>query len=278
MEQVKQQMKNIENQAEARERDESSRLSIEKLDRERQEDIKRLESKRLESQSVSVQPNADYLLTELAKRGREMFQFENREEAAKFVQLAQLRERGVEKGLAPEIINAQAQQLGLITAPTTTANADPVDPSIPSYARGYANSYRAREASATQRAIPAGAAGGWASNMVNAAEAQRRAAAAEQVAQLANSTVEHSAPQSPAANQEASAQTVYEAKLQQSLNNAIGLYGFLSDENSQGFKRVLEICELLKANKDPLLDDPDKPMIITQMVARELRIAPKASN
>jgi len=56
---------------------------------------------------------------------------------------------------------------------------------------------------------------------------------------------------------------------------ATDLYAFASDQNSVGGKRMIEIEDALEATRDPLFHDPNKPLIIAQMVAAELRIAPK---
>ena len=39
---------------------------------------------------------------------------------------------------------------------------------------------------------------------------------------------------------------------------------------------MVEIEQLLEETNDPLYRDPNKPLIVAQMAARELRIAPKA--
>lgn len=54
------------------------------------------------------------------------------------------------------------------------------------------------------------------------------------------------------------------------------LYAFASDANSPGGKRMLEIERQLQENNDPLYYSPDKPLVVAQMVAAELKIAPKA--
>lgn len=53
------------------------------------------------------------------------------------------------------------------------------------------------------------------------------------------------------------------------------LYDFASQPESEGAKRMVEIENELEANNDPLYFDPEKPLIIAQMVAKELKIAPK---
>lgn len=56
---------------------------------------------------------------------------------------------------------------------------------------------------------------------------------------------------------------------------AIELYEFAGKPDSEGAKRMIEIEEALKENDDPLFHSPDKPLRIAQMVAAELKIAPR---
>lgn len=84
------------------------------------------------------------------------------------------------------------------------------------------------------------------------------------------STVEREADQREA--QEASA---YDSAFTSSEARAVDLYDFASKPESEGGKRMLEIEGILRANGDPLYSSPDKPLRIAQMVAAELRIAPK---
>lgn len=84
------------------------------------------------------------------------------------------------------------------------------------------------------------------------------------------STVEKEADQRQV--QEASA---YESAFTASESRASELYDFASKPDSDGGKRMVEIDNLLKANGDPLYNSPDKPLRVAQMVATELRIAPK---
>lgn len=53
------------------------------------------------------------------------------------------------------------------------------------------------------------------------------------------------------------------------------LYAFAADQESPGFKRMLEIEADLKANKDPLYFSADKPLVLAQMAAKELSIPPR---
>lgn len=135
----------------------------------------------------------------IVSRGRKPSEFADEQEASNFDRLATITEEGVKAGLAPEDIAMQAQQLGISTGPLAGETVSPAyDPTVPAYARGYAESFKAREADAARRAIPAGAAGGWASNLVNAAEAAQaaEAQAMQAPAPLANATVGQ-APEAP---------------------------------------------------------------------------------
>ncbi len=76
--------------------------------------------------------------------------------------------------------------------------------------------------------------------------------------------------------QRAKKAAAYEAAFSVSDAKAVELYDFASDPNSEGSKRMLEIDDALKANGDPLYNDPNKPLIIAQMVAKEMRIPPKS--
>jgi hypothetical protein len=74
---------------------------------------------------------------------------------------------------------------------------------------------------------------------------------------------------------ETQAAATYDEGFTKSEKQAVDLYPFAADPNSEGGKRMLEIEESLKATRDPLYADPEKPLIIAQMVAKELRIAPR---
>jgi hypothetical protein len=79
------------------------------------------------------------------------------------------------------------------------------------------------------------------------------------------------------ASQKASAeQAEYDAAFDAAQKKAAGLYDFVKQPDSAGFKRMAEIDRQLEANKDPLFDSPDKPLVIAQMAAKELQIAPKS--
>ena len=72
-----------------------------------------------------------------------------------------------------------------------------------------------------------------------------------------------------------SEETSYNRQYSASLGKAIELYDFAADPKSEGGKRMIEIDLALRANGDPLYADPNKPLIIAQMVAKEKRISPK---
>lgn len=79
------------------------------------------------------------------------------------------------------------------------------------------------------------------------------------------------------AEQAAAAAADYNTKFDASASRAGELYDFASDPKSEGGKRMVEIEEALKQNNDPLYNSPNKPLVIAQMVARELRIPPKTA-
>ncbi len=67
----------------------------------------------------------------------------------------------------------------------------------------------------------------------------------------------------------------YNAAYSASETKAVDLYEFVGKPDSDGFKRMAEIDAALKENNDPLYASPDKPLRVAQMVAAELKIAPK---
>ncbi len=73
------------------------------------------------------------------------------------------------------------------------------------------------------------------------------------------------------AKQETDYNTAYSA----SETKAVDLYEFAGKPDSEGYKRMAEIDAVLKENNDPLFGSPDKPLRVAQMVAAELKIAPK---
>ena len=72
-------------------------------------------------------------------------------------------------------------------------------------------------------------------------------------------------------------QKAYDATYDASQKKAAGLYDFVMQPDSAGFKRMAEIDQQLEEGKDPLFNDPEKSVLIAQMVAKELLIAPKSA-
>ena len=79
-----------------------------------------------------------------------------------------------------------------------------------------------------------------------------------------------------AANDEQLKKQRYFQEFNESQRKATSLYAFLTDNKSAGFARAREIDKQVEDNKDPLYWDPNKPLIIAQMVAAELRIPPRS--
>lgn len=69
----------------------------------------------------------------------------------------------------------------------------------------------------------------------------------------------------------------YNAAFDAAETKASALYDFVKQTDSAAFKRMAEIDRQLEENKDPLFSDPNKPLLIAQMVAKELAIAPKSA-
>lgn len=67
----------------------------------------------------------------------------------------------------------------------------------------------------------------------------------------------------------------YDRSFDTSHTQATKLYDFADKPESPGGKRMAEIDADLEANGDPLFHSPDKPLRIAQMVAAELKIAPR---
>jgi hypothetical protein len=78
------------------------------------------------------------------------------------------------------------------------------------------------------------------------------------------------------ARQAEEARSAYNVSFDAAEAKAGALYDFVQQAESEAFKRMAAIDDELRENKDPLFNDPEKPLIIAQMVARELRIAPKS--
>ncbi len=94
--------------------------------------------------------------------------------------------------------------------------------------------------------------------------------------QIANPTRVQSPDHRPT-QEEQRAIADYNRQFDASQSRAEALYEFARDANSPGGKRMLEIDATLRANNDPLYCDPNKPLIIAQMVAKEMGIAPKSA-
>lgn len=68
----------------------------------------------------------------------------------------------------------------------------------------------------------------------------------------------------------------YETAFAASEAKAADLYEFATKPDSPGGKRMIEIEESLRDTEDPRYFAPNKPLLIAQMVAAELNIAPKS--
>lgn len=71
------------------------------------------------------------------------------------------------------------------------------------------------------------------------------------------------------------AQQRYNQTFDAATQRAVATYEFAGQPESEGGKRIAEIDTELKDSGDPLYHDPNKPMILAQMVAKELLIAPR---
>lgn len=71
-------------------------------------------------------------------------------------------------------------------------------------------------------------------------------------------------------------QAAYHAAFDAAEKKANALYDFVKQPESAAWKRMAEIDAQLETNQDPLFNAPDKALVIAQMVARELQIAPKS--
>ncbi len=80
------------------------------------------------------------------------------------------------------------------------------------------------------------------------------------------------------ARREQEAQAQATAKWQESSAVAAEAYPDTAKADSPLFRRMKQIDADLKARKDPLYWDSQKPLIVAQMAARELRIAPKPAS
>lgn len=70
-------------------------------------------------------------------------------------------------------------------------------------------------------------------------------------------------------------QSDYTSAFEASRTQAGGLYDFVGNKDSQGYKRMAEIDAELQASNDPRWGDPDKPLKVAQAVAAELGIFPR---
>jgi hypothetical protein len=82
--------------------------------------------------------------------------------------------------------------------------------------------------------------------------------------------------ESQARERQAQAKAQYETAFSRSNTQAVGLYPDAANIESPLAKKMVEIEQLLEETNDPLYRDPNKPLVVAQMAARELRIAPKA--
>jgi hypothetical protein len=67
----------------------------------------------------------------------------------------------------------------------------------------------------------------------------------------------------------------YNHQLAASRARAAALYDFVRKPDSVGGKRMLEIERQMAVNDDPRYYDPNMPLIIAEMVAKEMHVAPK---
>lgn len=68
----------------------------------------------------------------------------------------------------------------------------------------------------------------------------------------------------------------YERDFTKSEARAVELFEFAGKPDSPGGKRMIEIEEALRETGDPRWHDPNKPLLIAQMVAREMNIPPRS--
>lgn len=67
----------------------------------------------------------------------------------------------------------------------------------------------------------------------------------------------------------------YAKQFSESEAKAVELYEFAKNPDSEGGKRMKEIDDALEETQDSRFDDPNKPLLIAQMVAKEMNIAPR---
>lgn len=90
---------------------------------------------------------------------------------------------------------------------------------------------------------------------------------------LHRSSLERSAEQ---AQQQQAAR--YDADFTKSESQAVDLYPFAADQASAGAKRMSQIEATMLKNGDPAYYSANKPLLLAQMVAAELKIAPRNKN
>ncbi len=70
----------------------------------------------------------------------------------------------------------------------------------------------------------------------------------------------------------------YDSDFTKSEAQAVDLYPFAADPASAGAKRMAQIEATMLKNSDPAYYSPNKPLLLAQMVAAELKIAPRNKN
>lgn len=70
-------------------------------------------------------------------------------------------------------------------------------------------------------------------------------------------------------------EAAYNRAFAASMAEAIRLYPFASSPDTEGGKLMVQIEEALRKKEDPIYYDPNKPMIIARMAAKELHVSPK---
>lgn len=102
--------------------------------------------------------------------------------------------------------------------------------------------------------------------------------AADMQEKLMNLTRHRSSLERSAEKQEQAHVTKYHADFSKSESQAIDLYPFAADPASAGAKRMAQIEATMLKNGDPAYNSANKPLLLAQMVAAELKIAPRNKN
>lgn len=102
--------------------------------------------------------------------------------------------------------------------------------------------------------------------------------AADAQEKLMNLTRHRSDLERRAENEKTQQAAKYDTDFTKSESQAVDLYPFAADPASAGAKRMAQIEATLRANNDPLYYRADKPLVLAQMVAAELKIAPRNKN